>query len=133
ESDTQAVSEDRGTLLNSEAGFSTSNEDSEAISDTEDASEVEADVSQEMVSDRKIIHHAYIHVETSTFDKHLSFIEVETNRLNGYIVQSSSHGVTEGNKRSGTIITRIPADNFHTFLSSLEDGEMELMERSVSG
>lgn len=133
ESDTEAVSEDRGTLLNSEAGFSTSTEESEAISYAEDAQDVESDVSLEMVSDRKIIRHASIHAETSTFDEHLSYIEAETNRLNGYIVQSTSHGVTEEKHRSGTIITRIPENKFQAFLSSLEEGEMELIERSISG
>lgn len=126
-------SADRGTLLNSEAGFSTSTEESEAISYAEDAQDVESDVSLEMVSDRKIIRHASIYAETSTFDEHLSYIEAETNRLNGYIVQSTSHGVTEEKHRSGTIITRIPENKFQAFLSSLEEGEMELIERSISG
>lgn len=124
--------------MNIESEFNYAKEQGIANSAMEDAVEESVEVIEDSsldveTMDRKIIYHAYIHAETASFDEHLSFIEKETNRSNGYVVQSTSSGVTEENNRNGTIIARIPADTFQNFLSTLEDGDMNLTERSVSG
>ena len=131
QSDTQLMS--KGTMQNDRGFQGYPVEESEAIHEVEAATDEQTEISQNLVAERKIIYQAYLHAETSSFDEHLSYIEAETSRFNGYIVQSSSHGVTEEYNRSGTIITRIPAENFQAFLSSIEEGGMELVERSMSG
>ncbi|GAA0311835.1 hypothetical protein GGQ92_001929 [Gracilibacillus halotolerans] len=135
-------SRDQATIgeMNVESEIGYTMEEGLANNTMEDTSETSVEEIEEPsalddaeATERKIIYQAYLHAETANFDEQLAFIEKETKRYQGYIVQSASSGVTEDHNRNGTIIARIPADQFQRFLSIFEDGDMELVERSVSG
>lgn len=89
--------------------------------------------SLENIEDRKIIYNAYLHLETEIFDKTVHFLETEAEKYDGYIVTSNYTNHREDTERFGRVTVRIPADNFHDFITLVENGDLNILEKSVSG
>lgn len=73
---------------------------------------------------RKLIRNVDIEVETETFDELLGTVEEKTQRLSGYIEQSSTYNGSSyygRENRNANLTIRIPAENLDAFLSSLAE------------
>ncbi|MFD2658061.1 DUF4349 domain-containing protein [Gracilibacillus thailandensis] len=121
----------------SQSGMSTNNSPAENKVEMEQAEEKPAsednEESLENIEDRKIIHNAQLHLETETFDETIDFLETETANYDGYVVNSnySNHG--EETERFGRMTVRIPDDHFQDFIAIVENGDLKILNKSVSG
>ncbi len=120
-----------------QAGMSTNNSQLENKVEMDEAEEVavseDNEESLENVEDRKIIHNAHLHLETETFDETVDFLEKETINYDGYVVNSNDINHGEDAERYGRMTIRIPADNFRDFIAIVENGNLKILEKSVSG
>ncbi|SFM28213.1 protein of unknown function [Gracilibacillus orientalis] len=85
------------------------------------------------VEDRKIIYNANLHLETETFDKTVDFLETETVNYDGYVVNSNYANHGEEAERFATLTVRIPADRFQDYIALVENGDVKVSDKSVSG
>ncbi|WP_018932050.1 DUF4349 domain-containing protein [Gracilibacillus lacisalsi] len=121
----------------SQSGMSTNDSLAENKVEMEQAEEKPAsednEESLENIEDRKIIHNAQLHLETETFDETIDFLETETANYDGYVVNSnySNHG--EEAERFGRMTVRIPDDHFQDFIAIVENGDLKILNKSVSG
>ncbi|WP_163582659.1 DUF4349 domain-containing protein [Gracilibacillus saliphilus] len=121
----------------SQSGMSTNDSPMENKVEMEQAEEKSAsednEDSLENLEDRKIIHNAQLHLETETFDETIDFLETETANYDGYVVNSnySNHG--EEAERFGRMTVRIPDDHFQDFIAIVENGDLKILNKSVSG
>jgi Domain of unknown function (DUF4349) len=81
---------------------------------------------------RIVIYHAEIRMEVKEFQKVHQAIEKLVQSQGGYIVQANVHE-SEDNRLEGTMTTRIPQDQFQTFLSQLEKLAFKVHFRNVTG
>ncbi|SER36959.1 protein of unknown function [Gracilibacillus ureilyticus] len=105
--------------------------DNEITTEYTDTSQEEDD--QSSISERKIVYHATLQLETSSYSETTALIEEETNKADGYIVTSETYGNESENDRNGTYIVRIPSSSFQSFLTIFEKGDLEVTEKSVRG
>ncbi|WP_208586012.1 DUF4349 domain-containing protein [Gracilibacillus suaedae] len=98
----------------------------------EPASEANED-NLENVEGRKIIHNAQLHLETETFDETVNFLETETANYDGYVVNSNYSNHREEAERFGRMTIRIPAGQFQDFIAIVENGDLKILNKSVSG
>ena len=110
----------------------TSNEkginDSDA-GDTEGSANSNTDL--DLLADKKIILNANIHMETKDFDVALDNLTQSVKHNGGYISSSSQHGDNYSSK-SGSIVVRIPADNYDAFIAQTgEIGNITYREESI--
>ncbi|WP_163538913.1 DUF4349 domain-containing protein [Gracilibacillus sp. YIM 98692] len=100
----------------------------------EEASDTDVEERQDVNGEeRKIIYQANLSVETNTYRDTISFIEEKVEEYNGYLVSSESYGRQDKQDRRATMKLRIPANSFEEFLTMIEDGDINIMERSVRG
>lgn len=85
------------------------------------------------VAKRKIIYNASLTIETSNFTEATKFIEEETLKKGGYIVSSQASQHQEEKTQQGSMTVRIPAKQFQSFLTILDEGNMKVQEKAVSG
>ncbi|MGP4039940.1 DUF4349 domain-containing protein [Gracilibacillus sp. D59] len=121
----------------SEPGMSTN--DSQ-LENSDEMDQAEREVAKEdnkeslaNVENRKIIYNAHIHLETETFDETVDFLETETVNYSGYIVHSNYANHGEEAERFGRMTIRIPSEKFRDFIALVENGDLKILEKSVSG
>lgn len=72
------------------------------------------------IKTRKLIKDSELEIETKEFDKFISNLEKEINRLGGYIQKSDISGSTDyGANRYALIVARIPADKLDDFTNQV--------------
>ncbi|GGM33906.1 hypothetical protein GCM10011351_19820 [Paraliobacillus quinghaiensis] len=81
---------------------------------------------------RKIIYNANLDVEVKNYQEAIRHIEQEINAKNGYIVSSESYNYEE-DIQEGNITARIPQEHFQAFLDIVEQGDMKITHKRVSG
>lgn len=82
---------------------------------------------------RKIIYHANLYLESENFDETIDFLENETKKYQGYVVSSNYSNHEKNEQRFGSITIRVPSDNFYEFIALVEDGNLKVLDKSVSG
>lgn len=95
-------------------------------------SETFADDSDEIDTDRMIIHTAHLQIQVKDFNKTQLNIENKVSEYDGYIVESNVYRESE-ERVSGHMTVRIPEKHFQKFLTDTEDQAVEVLERNVSG
>lgn len=112
-----------------------SNEDSR-VENVGSEEQAETQVNEELPEgtdpNRKIIYNANLNVEVKNFQDSVSQIERDIIAKNGYIVSSDAYQV-EDDLQEGTITARIPQEQFESFLAIMEQGDMKVTQKSVSG
>ncbi|MRH43705.1 DUF4349 domain-containing protein [Aquibacillus halophilus] len=83
--------------------------------------------------DRKIIYNGNLRVEVKNYNEAINELESQVEDTGGFIVESSSYGGSEDGLQEGSITARIPQENFQQFIKVVEDGNMKVVEKSVSG
>ncbi|MBN6205550.1 DUF4349 domain-containing protein [Ralstonia pickettii] len=121
----------------SEMDFTESAEDR---ADSGSASNDEAEAANEPAEDlnqgdanRKVIYTANIDVETESYSELSDYIQSETARLDGYVVEANMYRDIDNNHIGGEIIVRIPQKNFDTFIELVETGSGKVLNHYVSG
>jgi Domain of unknown function (DUF4349) len=84
-------------------------------------------------SDRMVIYTANLSIQVSDYDETVKLVQKKLENLHGYVVQSHSYSVDDGETVEGTITVRIPQESFHLFLESVEGGSTKVLDRSISG
>ncbi|WP_226665965.1 DUF4349 domain-containing protein [Metabacillus litoralis] len=84
-------------------------------------------------NERMVIYTADLSILVSSYDHTLTFIENEVISHSGYIVESNSYSIDEGESVEGTITVRIPQEKFHEFLQSVEKGSTKIINKSIVG
>ncbi|SHN31549.1 DUF4349 domain-containing protein [Gracilibacillus kekensis] len=134
-SDAELVMEDSGGqpgLSNNQAEMNDSKmEEVESIE--EESSETDNVEDVESVEDRKIIYNANFQLESESFDDMITFLENQTDSYQGYIVTSNYSNHEEEKQRLGSLTIRIPAERFQDFIAMVEDGNLKILDKSVSG
>lgn len=88
------------------------------------SSEVGSAMTEENLSDRKIIYTSYVNMESTGYDESYEKIKAFITSSNGYISESSytGRGINSANtERYCSITARIPAESYTTFLEQLND------------
>ncbi|UOQ49174.1 DUF4349 domain-containing protein [Gracilibacillus caseinilyticus] len=123
-------------MKESEVAPSDDMNDSENNATEEQAADEESssDTAMDNASDRKIIYNANLHVETKQFDDTVNYLEDQTENLGGYVVSSSFNDYEkESSNRFGTMTVRIPSEKFQDFLLLVEEGKLNVLNKSTSG
>ncbi|RLL46792.1 DUF4349 domain-containing protein [Oceanobacillus piezotolerans] len=107
--------------------FSEAEESAPAQDNEEQVQQVETN------TERKIIYNAHLNVEVKNFESSYTNIQNQVAEFDGYVVESSTFGATEGNPPSGQITARIPQTDFRSFIQLVEDGSSKVIDSSVSG
>ncbi|WP_232824231.1 MULTISPECIES: DUF4349 domain-containing protein [Paraliobacillus] len=111
-------------------------EDSSNVEDIEsevqEEAQVNEDIPEETGSNRKIIYNANLDIEVNNYQNAVNQIEQEITAKNGYIVSSDSYQV-EDDLQEGTITARIPQEQFESFIAVVEQGDMKVTQKSISG
>ncbi|WP_058305820.1 DUF4349 domain-containing protein [Gracilibacillus massiliensis] len=134
-SDKEAIMEDSGGqpgLSTDQAKMNDMNME-EAENTADKTAETENDQDIANVEDRKIIRNANFRLESESFDDMVTFLENQTESYQGYIVTSNYSNHEEQEQRFGSLTIRIPAKRFQDFIAMVEDGDMKVLDKSVSG
>lgn len=81
---------------------------------------------------RMIIHKAILSVNVKELDKAQSNIQKKVEQYGGYIVESNVYQ-EDDQTSSGTMIVRVPEENFEKFLLEAEGEAAKVLERNVTG
>src|SRR5690625_8053270 len=87
-------------------------------------SETFADDSDELKTDRMIIHTAHLQIQVKDFNKTQLNIENKVEKYGGYIVDSNVYKEND-QQLSGHMTVRIPEKHFQTFLTDTEERSEE--------
>lgn len=84
------------------------------------------DITQSVLTGRKVIQNKYVSMETLKFDETVKNIEAMVEQGGGYIEGSQVYGVAMNqdaryNPRYGSFTLRVPADSFGAFYSALKE------------
>lgn len=101
-------------------------------SEVQEEAQVNEGIPEVTSSNRKIIYNANLDVEVKNYQNAVNQIEQEITAKSGYIVSSDSYQV-EDDLQEGTITARIPQEQFESFLEVVEQGDMKVTQKSVSG
>ncbi|WP_186578136.1 DUF4349 domain-containing protein [Aquibacillus kalidii] len=82
---------------------------------------------------RKIIYTANLRLQVKQYNKAVDEINTQIQEKGGYIVESHTYGGADDQLKEGMITARIPQEQFQTFLQFIENGDMKVLENSVSG
>lgn len=83
-------------------------------------------------SERMVVQNGHLEVVVEEFDDMMYEIENKVMDLDGYVVETSVQGSEEG-ERSGSLLVRIPEDDFQSFLDEVVSVSVELVHRSTYG
>lgn len=83
-------------------------------------------------SERMVIYEAYVGVEVEKYDEAEQAFQAHAEEMGGYLVDSSYYEVEEG-QASGTLVFRVPKEQFQPFLDLVENSSIKLLNREVSG
>lgn len=90
------------------------------VADDVTATEEKSENQIKDIKTRKLIKDSELEIETKEFDKFISNLEKEINRLGGYIQKSDVSGSTDyGANRYALIVARIPADKLDDFTNQV--------------
>ncbi|WP_226038203.1 DUF4349 domain-containing protein [Aquibacillus saliphilus] len=106
-------------------------EEAEQSSESEQVREVETNSAS--TSDRKVIYNANLQVEVKDYNQATNELESQVEEAGGFIVESTSHGGSENGLQEGSMTVRIPQENFQQFINVVEEGNMKVVDKSVSG
>jgi hypothetical protein len=131
EMDTES-SEDKAMAPETEASNEVGTEgESEEVAN--DSSSGESKKTTPAVSvQRMIIHKAILSVNVKELDKAQSNIQKKVEQYGGYIVESNVYQ-EDDQTSSGTMIVRVPEENFEKFLLEAEGEAAKVLERNVTG
>ncbi len=88
------------------------------------SSETGSAITEENISDRKIIYTAYLNIESTGYDESYKKIKALITSSNGYISESSytGRGINGSHKeRYCSVTARIPAESYSAFLDAMSD------------
>src|SRR5699024_8382777 len=85
------------------------------------------------VENRKIIYNANMQLVTEHFSAATNFLEEEVESFQGYIVSSNHSTRGEEERRFGSMTIRVPVDKFHEFIAAIEEGDLKITDRSITG
>ncbi|MGD6818794.1 DUF4349 domain-containing protein [Metabacillus sp. 113a] len=108
------------------------NKKSGVKAETEQPAEQEGQQLIKSPQDQKIIYTAEMSIEAEDYNKAYTKIEKDAQAAGGYIVSTSSNK-TENGPREGSITLRIPQQEFNGFLAVIENGELKIFSKHVSG
>ncbi|MCZ8537604.1 DUF4349 domain-containing protein [Paenisporosarcina quisquiliarum] len=129
EMDTES-SEDKAMAPEMEASNEVGTESEELANET---SSDESQKAAPVVSvQRMIIHKAILSVNVKELDKAQSNIQKKVEQYGGYIVESNVYQ-EDDQTSSGTMIVRVPEENFEKFLLEAEGEAAKVLERNVTG
>lgn len=116
--------------------FAVTEEDSaqrEASPSTEQV-EFSEDLAEDMPTDqeRRVIYTAYLDLEVKHYQQALNQIETEIDNHNGYIVTTETNQTSQS-LHHGSLTARIPQASFQTFLTELENEDITMTHRQISG
>lgn len=86
----------------------------------------------ELTSDRMIIHQAQLQINVKDLDQTQLNIEKKVKEYGGYIVESNVYRNHESS-RTGELVIRIPENHFQVFLNDTEAEAANVLERNVTG
>lgn len=128
-------SEDKAMAPESESEIVSNEVGTEGESE-ESANETSSDESQKAAPaaavQRMIIHKAILSVNVKELDKAQSNIQKKVEQYGGYIVESNVYQ-EDDQTSSGTMIVRVPEENFEKFLLEAEGEAAKVLERNVTG
>ncbi|KHF40433.1 DUF4349 domain-containing protein [Halalkalibacter okhensis] len=84
------------------------------------------------VEDRMVIYQGYVTLEVKDFYVARDDIKEKVNQLGGYVVESHQHEGEEGNL-FGTIVLRVPKQDFQPFLEEIGSTDVKIVEQSTHG
>lgn len=102
-------------------------------SSSEDRDNTGSDNDLPELDNRKIIYNANLHVETSHFNKTVNFLEDQTKHFQGYIVSSNQSTRGEEENKFGSMTIRVPSARFQEFIATMEEGDLKILDRSITG
>lgn len=89
-------------------------------------------VNQSLSTDQMIIYHANLRIEVKDSQKTKDALEQLIIDKNGYISNSSSQQISEG-QVEGFLVIRIPQEHFHQFLDEVEELSIKVHHQSIDG
>ncbi|EZH65544.1 hypothetical protein DH09_18150 [Bacillaceae bacterium JMAK1] len=109
----------------------------EAIDVEEEALDMEVEETDQTessveTSERMVVQNGHLEVVVEAFDDMMYEIESTVMNLDGYVVETSVQGSEEG-ERSGSLLVRIPEDDFQSFMDEVVSTSTELVHRSTYG
>ncbi|WP_066187602.1 DUF4349 domain-containing protein [Gracilibacillus timonensis] len=135
-SEQEAISENNEIALDNAADRAEELSPSDANEEATDTEEMEEQPTEgpiEEMTERKIIYHANLSLETNQFDEAIRFVEEETESYQGYVVHSSLSNQSGEDNRVATMTLRIPAADFEAFMETIEEGSVHILDKSVNG
>jgi hypothetical protein len=81
---------------------------------------------------RMVIYHGHVSIEVKDYDQAKDDIQTQVKNSGGYVVESYFHEGREG-QLSGSMVVRIPQQQFQPLLVLLADHEWKLLEQQISG
>jgi hypothetical protein len=86
----------------------------------------------ESVTDRMVIYQGYITIEVKDFIKARDEVQAKVTELGGYVVESHYNEEAEG-QLFGTIVLRIPKQDFQPFFDYIGNTDVKILEQSTHG
>ncbi|MDQ0254962.1 hypothetical protein J2S74_002344 [Evansella vedderi] len=83
-------------------------------------------------TNRMVIYNGNISIEVLDYHKAQQHIQDHAEELGGFVVESYLHH-SGNNDVYGTLVVRIPQENFNSFLNELESTSTKVLERSIHG
>ncbi|MGE6489638.1 DUF4349 domain-containing protein [Paenisporosarcina sp. NPDC076898] len=123
-------SEDKAMAPESEASNEVSTESEQLANET--GSDESQKAAPAVSVKRMIIHKAILSVNVKELDKAQSNIQKKVEQYGGYIVESNVYQEDDQTSR-GTMIVRVPEENFEKFLLEAEGEAAKVLERNVTG
>ena len=106
--------------------------EAEGVADEDSNDKISKEISNEISTNRMIIHEAKLEVNVKSLDKAQLNIEKKVNEYGGYIVASNVYRENE-ERVSGNITVRVPEKHYQKFLLDAEEEAADILKRTVTG
>lgn len=129
-------SEQKNADTESSSEFEMANLDSSSVKEEQSAKiskeNKESDITKKAENDRMVIYNANLSLQVKDYHQVEATIQSKATELGGYVVESSIYD--SGTEYiNGTIIVKIPQDNFQSYIKEVEKNSIKVKEKSVSG
>ncbi|HEO8419068.1 DUF4349 domain-containing protein [Niallia sp. FSL W8-0635] len=129
-------SEQKNADTESSSEFEMANLDSSSVKEELSAKiskeNKESDITKKAENDRMVIYNANLSLQVKDYHQVEATIQSKATELGGYVVESSIYD--SGTEYiNGTIIVKIPQDNFQSYIKEVEKNSIKVKEKSVSG
>ncbi len=129
-------SEQKSADTESSSEFEMANLESSSVKEEQSAKiskeNKDSDITKKAEDDRMVIYNANLSLQVKDYHQVEATIQSKATELGGYVVESSIYD--SGTEYiNGTIIVKIPQDNFQSYIKEVEKNSIKVKEKSVSG